>query len=319
MTGILKPYDGDKRKREYKEYLTQWSTKLGLLNKDKNIREEVILLEERTPEDYFKIIMYLGKLMPINDIVRNIVENVLVNEPLSTRGWYMNVYHLLRENKLSKIIMSWQMSSKPTMRLNIIRNTMNLPDSNYRKELMRNLRTKTVWNPRTMNVHKWIKYDKEYDKEYETVSWINSPKDLDIHKDNETKLYTTDQPTHFYRLLDHAFEEPPKKVHWTKFGESWVKSVSCSVYMPYRIKWELCRDCKFSKKFIEDNRKKITLKSYGMYKLSPLSPWIRIECGNRHYYRNKETDKKMKEEPLEGFSNVNITDIYYFDRNVPVI
>jgi len=30
------------------------------------------------------------------------------------------------------------------------------------------------------------------------------------------------------------------------------------------------------------------------------------------------TGKKMREEPLEGFSNVNIADIYYFDINVPI-
>ena len=105
---------GHKRKIEYKEYLTQWSLKLGLLNKDKNISEETVLFEERTPEDYYKIIMYLGKLLPINDIVRNIIENVLMNEPLSTREWYMNIYTILRESKISKFLMYWQMSIKPT-------------------------------------------------------------------------------------------------------------------------------------------------------------------------------------------------------------
>jgi len=114
MIGIFKPYDGDKRKREYKEYLTKWSIKLGLLNKDKNISEDSVLFEGRTPEDYYKIIMYFDKLLPINDIVRNIVEKVLMNEPLSTRGWYTSVYKILRETNLSKVLMAWQMSSKPT-------------------------------------------------------------------------------------------------------------------------------------------------------------------------------------------------------------
>ena len=315
MIGIIKPYDGDKRKREYKEYLTKWSLNLGLLNKDKNISEDSILFEERTPEDYYKIIMYLGKLMPINDIVRNIVESVLMNEPLSTRGWYTSVYKILRESKLSKVLMAWQMSSKPTRHgktyiRDIFMSSMNLPDSTYRKALMRNLRTKPVWNPRTMNVYSWINFDKEY----EPVSWINAPKESDICNDNDTKLYTPDQPTHYYRIVDHNFKEPPKKVHWTECGESWVKTTSYSVYTPYRIKWEICRDCKFSRDFIENNRKSLTLKRPDDYKITPISPWIRIECGNRFYYKNKETGKKMREEPLEGFSNVNITDIYYFDK-----
>jgi hypothetical protein len=319
MIGILKPYDGDKRKREYKEYLTQLSFNLGLLNKDKNICEESVLFEERTPEDYYKIIMYLDKLIPINDIVRNIIDNVLINEPLSTRGWHTNVYNLLRESNLSKVIMAWQMSSKPTRRgksyiRDIFMSSMNLPDSTYRKSLIKYLRTKTTFSPITTNLYTWI-----YSiKEYEPVSWIYSPKDLDIFEDNETKLYTPDQPTHYYRIVDHNFKEPPKNVHWTECGDSWVKNVSYSVYTPYRIKWELCRDCKFSKDFIENNRKKHTLKRLDKYKLTPLSPWIRIECGNRFYYKNKDTDKKMREEPLEGFSNVNITDIYYFDKNVPI-
>ena len=38
---------------------------------------------------------------------------------------------------------------------------MTLPDSTYRKALMRNLRTKPVWNPRNMNnVYSWINFDK---------------------------------------------------------------------------------------------------------------------------------------------------------------
>tara|TARA_B100000900_G_C20601884_1_gene726011 strand:- start:520 stop:1503 length:984 start_codon:yes stop_codon:yes gene_type:complete len=326
MIRIFKPYEGDKRTREYKEYLTQWSLKLGLLNKDKNVSEEPVLFEERTPEDYYKIIMYLDKLLPINDIVRNIVESVLMNEPLSNRTWYMNIYTILRESNLPKILMHWQVQNIPRFSTthervhirDIFKNSMNLPDSTYRKVLMRNLRTKPVWLPRTMNVYSWINFDKEY----EAVSWIDAPKDIDIYKDNnndnDTKLYTPDQPTHYYRIVDNNFKEPPKKVHWTECGESWVKSVSYSVYTPYRIRWELCRDCKFSRDFIENNRKSHTLKRPHDYKLTPISPWIRIECGNRFYYKNKETGKKMREEPLEGFSNVNISDIYYFDRNVPV-
>jgi len=323
MIRIFKPYDGDKRKHEYKEYLTQWSLKLGLLNKDKNISEETVLFEERTPEDYYKIIMYLDKLLPINDIVRNIVENVIMNESLSTRGWYVNVYNLLRESNLSKTLMYWQMSNKPTRHgkayiRDIFRSSMNLPDSTYRKALMRNLRTKPVYNPRTINIQNWINSDKEY----EAVSWIDTPKDSDIYKDNDndnnTKLYTPNQSTHYYRIVDHNFKEPPKKVNWTECGDSWVKNVSHSVYTPYKIKWELCRDCKFSRDFIENNRKALTLKRPDNYKLTPQSSWIRIECGNRFYYKNKETGKKTREEPLEGFSNVNIADIYYFDRNVPI-
>tara|TARA_B000000557_G_scaffold166140_1_gene134973 strand:+ start:1775 stop:2740 length:966 start_codon:yes stop_codon:yes gene_type:complete len=319
MIRIFKPYEGDKRTREYKEYLTQWSLKLGLLNKDKNISEEIVLFEERTPEDYYKIIMYLDKLLPINDIVRNIVENVLMNESLSTRGWYVNVYNLLRESNLSKILMYWQVSNKPTRHgksyiRDIFISSMNLPDSTYRKALMRNLRTKPVYNPRTINIQNWINSDKEY----EPVPWIDAPKGSDIYKDNDTKLYTPDQPTHYYRIVDHNFKEPPKKVHWTECGESWVKTTSFSVYTPYKIKWEICRDCKFSRDFIENNRKALTLKRPDDYKLTPISPWIRIECGNRFYYKNKDTGEKMREEPLEGFSNVNIADIYYFDRNVPI-
>lgn len=322
MIRIFKTYDGDKRTREYKEYLTQWSLKLGLLNKDKNVSEESVLSEERTPEDYYKIIMYLDKLIPINDIVRNIIEKVHMNEPLSTRGWYMNIYNLLRESNLSKFLMHWQVQNLPRFsttqeRVHIrdmFRNSMNLPDSTYRKALMRNLRTKPVWNPRTMNVYSWINFDKEY----EPIPWIDSPKESDIYNDNDTKLYTPDQPTHYYRIVDHNFKEPPKKVHWTECGESWVKTTSISVYTPYKIKWEICRDCKFSRDFIENNRKSLTLKRPDDYKITPISPWIRIECGNRFYYKNKETGKKMREEPLEGFSNVNIADIYYFDRNVPI-
>jgi hypothetical protein len=320
MIRIFKPYDGDKRKREYKEYLTKWSLKLGLLNKDKNISEEVVLSEERTLKDYYKIIMYLDKLIPINDILRNIVESVLINEPLSTRGWHTSVYKILRESKLSQFFTLWQVQNLSRFSTthervhirDIFKNSVSLPDSTYRKALMRNLRTKPLWNPRTMNVHNWINFDKEY----EAVSWIDSPKDSDIYNDNDdnTKLYTPDQPTHYYRIVDHNFKEPPKKVHWTECGESWVKSVSYSVYTPYKIKWELCRDCKFSRDFIENNRKAITLKRLDDYKLTPISPWIRIECGNRFYYKNKETGKKMREEPPEGFSNVNISDIYYFDK-----
>jgi len=322
MIRIFESYDGDKRKRDYKEYLTNWSLTLGLLNNDKNISEESVLLEERTHEDYYKIIMYLDKLIPLNDIVRQIIENVHMNEPLSTRGWYTSIYKILRESNISKIIMAWQVSNKPTRHgksyiRDIFMSSMNLPDSTYRKALMRNLRTKPVWNPRTMSVYKWIEFDKVYDP----VSWIDSPKDLDIYKDNDndnnTKLYTPDQPTHYYRIVDHNFKEPPKKVHWTECGDSWVKNVSYSVYTPYKIKWELCRDCKFSREFIENNRKELTLKRPHDYKLTPTSPWIRIECGNRFYYKNKETGKKTREEQLEGFSNVNITDIYYFDKNVP--
>ena len=211
MIRIFKPYEGDKRTREYKEYLTQWSLKLGLLNKDKNVSEEPVLFEERTPEDYYKIIMYLDKLLPINDIVRNIVESVLMNEPLSNRTWYMNIYTILRESNLSKFLMHWQVQNLPRFSTthervhirDIFKNSMNLPDSAYRKVLMRNLRTKPVWLPRTMNVYSWINFDKEY----EAVSWIDSPKDIDIYKDNnndnDTKLYTPDQPTHYYRLVDH--------------------------------------------------------------------------------------------------------------------
>jgi len=325
MIRIFKPYDGDKRKREYKEHLTQWSLKLGLLNKDKNVSEEVVLSEERTLKDYYKIIMYLDKLIPINDIVRNIVENVYMNEPLSTRGWHTSVYKILRESKLSHFHTIWHVQNIPRYSTtqerihirDIFKNSVNLPDSTYRKALMRNLRTKPVWNPRTMNVHNWINFNKEY----EPIPWIDSPKDSDVYNDNDdnTKLYTPDQPTHYYRIVDHNFKEPPKKVHWSECGESWVKTISYSVYTPYRIKWELCRDCKFSRDFIENNRKALTLKRLDDYKLTPISPWIRIECGNRFYYKNKETGKKMREEPLEGFSNVNITDIYYFDKNIPVI
>ena len=76
MNRIFESYDGDKRKRDYKEYLTNWSLTLGLLNNDKNVSEESVLIEERTHEDYYKIIMYLGKIIPISDIVRNIVENL---------------------------------------------------------------------------------------------------------------------------------------------------------------------------------------------------------------------------------------------------
>ena len=325
MIRIFKPYDGDKRKIEYKEYLTHWSLKLGLLNKDKNVSEETVLFEERTPEDYYKIIMYLGKIIPISDIVRNIVEDVIINEPLSNRMWYMNVYNILRESNLPKILMYWQVSNKPTRHgksyiRDIFRNSMNLPDSTYKKSLLRYLRTKPVWNPRTMNVYSWIKFDKEY----EPIPWIDSPKDIDTEEDkdkdkeNNTKLYTPDQPTHYYRIVDHNFKEPPKKVHWSECGESWVKTTSFSVYTPYKIKWEICRDCKFSRDFIENNRKSLTLKRPDDYKLTPISPWIRIECGNRFYYKNKETGKKMREEPLEGFSNVNIADIYYFDKEYPL-
>lgn len=320
MNHIFKPYDGDKRKLEYKEYLTQWSIKLGILNKDKNISDEPVLFEERTLEDYYKIIMYLDKIIPISDIVRNIVEDVIINEPLSTRGWYMNVYNLLRESNLSKVIMKWHVNNSKYSERHIIKSlfkySINLPHSTYKKSLMRYFRTKPVWSPKTMNVYSWIASDKEY----EAVSWIDSPKDLDTEEDKDnTKLYTPDQPTHYYRIVDHNFKEPPKKVHWSECGESWVKTTSYSVYTPYKIKWELCRDCKFSRDFIENNRKALTLKRPDDYKITPLSPWIRIECGNRFYYKNKETGKKMREEPLEGFSNVNITDIYYFDRNIPVI
>ena len=180
------------------------------------------------------------------------------------------------------------------------------------KSINENLRTKPVWNPRTI-VFTWINFDKE-----EPVPWINAPKDSDICNDNDTKLYTPDQPTYYYRIVDHNFKEPPKKVHWTECGESWVKTTSFSVYTPYKIKWEICRDCKFSRDFIENNRKALTLKRPDDYKITPISPWIRIECGNRFYYKNKDTGEKMREEPLEGFSNVNIADIYYFDRNVPI-
>ena len=323
MNRIFKPYDGDKRKLEYKEYLTLWSIKLGLLNKDKNISKELILFDERTLEDYYKIIMYLDKIIPISDIVRNIVEDVIINEPLSTRGWYISVYNLLRESNLSKVFMKWHINnSKYSERDNIkslFKYSMNLPHSTYKKSLMRYFRTKPVWNPRTMNVYSWVASDKEY----EAVSWIDSPKDSNAEEDKDnddnTKLYTPDQPTHYYRIVDHNFKEPAKKVHWTECGESWVKTTSFSVYTPYKIKWEICRDCKFSRDFIENNRKALTLKRPDDYKITPLSPWIRIECGNRFYYKNKETGKKMREEPLEGFSNVNIADIYYFDKEYPLI
>jgi len=320
MNRIFKPYDGDKRKNEYKEYLTLWSIKLGLLNKDKNVSKELVLFDERTLEDYYMIIMYLGKIIPISDIVRNIVEDVIINEPLSTRGWYISVYNLLRESNLSKVFMKWHINnSNYSERHNIkslFKYSMNLPHSTYKKSLMRYFRTKPVWNPRTMNVYSWIAFDKEY----EAVSWIDSPKDLDIYKDNDndTKLYTPDQPTHYYRIVDHNFKEPPKKVHWNECGESWVKTTSYSVYTPYKIKWELCRDCKFSRDFIENNRKALTLKRPDDYKITSLSPWIRIECGNRFYYKNKETGKKIREEPQEGISNVNISDIYYFDTEYPL-
>ena len=315
MIRLYKPYEGDKRRNGYRVYLNQWSLKLGLLNKNKNISEEIVLSEERTLEDYYKIIMYLSRLLPVDDIIRLIVENIHINEPLSTRGWYTSIYDILRESKISKVLIEWQMSVKPTKRSKsyirkLFLSSMNLPNSNYKKQLMRYLKTKPTYNPRTMNVHSWIKLDKEY----EAVSWIDSPKVLN----KESTIYTPHHSTDCYsRVLDHTFTES-KRVNWRESGESWIKKINYIVYTPYRIKWELCKDCKFSREFIEKKRKALTLKRPHDYNFNPQSPWIRIECGNRYYYINKETHKKKKEEPLEGFSNVNITDIYYFDRNVPV-
>ena len=134
--------------------------------------------------------------------------------------------------------------------------------------------------------------------------------DVQIYKFNSS---------HYDRIMKSNPIYYPCKYHWTEniSNHGWVRERSLKIYVPYTIHWDSLRH-KWSNKFIETNRRKQTLKRY--VPLNPMSLWLRIECGNRYYYKNKESGKKVRELSKEtGFYDINITDIYYFDEQYPLM
>ena len=143
--------------------------------------------------------------------------------------------------------------------------------------------------------------------------WIQSP----VHWNTPTNLKLYKLPNgHYGRIVNHQPIIYPIKTNWTKDNEQgeWKRIRKILIYTPYSISWT--NKCKWSPEFIEENRRKLTLER--QISFNSESPWIRIECGNRFYYKNKKTKKQQRIEPDDGFCDINITDIYYFDTQYPI-
>ena len=278
---IYAGYHGDKRKKEYTEYLLRKSLALGILKKNdnENVIIEKVLQEQRTASDLCKIVMLLSVILPIPDLVIEVVAVTRLREALSTRAWYVSIYSLIRESKINRILSGVPLLAGEWLHCSVLRGCLEpIPQQ---------------------------------------------------HREESLYLHGAD---HYYRIIDHDFTEPTPEARWIKDeSDIWVRKLITRPYVPLAISWYRRRvdpcfgdqadmwECKFTFKFLEENRRKLTQKKYGVYKFSPKSPWIRIECGNRHYYRDKETRRKQRSEPSQGFSNVNIADIYYFDREYPIL
>ena len=304
---IYPRYAGNKRRKEYTEYILRESLTLGILkiNAKENVIIEKVLPEKRTPSDLYTIIMYLSVILPIPDLVRYVMDETILRESLSTRSWYISIYSLMRESKLTQTLNRWHNISAEGVVAHL---DSNLSVSARRKMVGSN-----------------------------NIQFLCLPTlprgclEPITHQNHEESLYSQG-PDHYYQIIDHEFTEPAPKIRWIKDNtDIWVRELAPRPYVPLAINWfrrsaDICFggqadmwECKFTLNFLEENRRKLTRKKYGVYKFSPKSPWIRIECGNRHYYRDMKTRRKKRSEPSQGFSNVNIADIYYFDREYPIL
>jgi hypothetical protein len=277
-------YKKDKRRSEYTDYIRENAFDLGLLNinSHETVMIKKILPEKRKTTDYYKIILCLQEFNINYDCIQQIIKTLIHREPLSTREWYMNMYDIVRESKVVPVFCSW-----------------------YGSQLGRFYTPKQRFNLLYDNKFEYFNCSKNI-----YITFPEKTEDIQIYKFNNS---------HYDRILNHKAIYYQDKYYWTKniTNHEWVRKKSLKIYVPYTISWDSLRH-KWSKEFIETNKRKLTLKRY--VSLNPLSKWLRIECGNRYYYHNKESGKNVRQISEEdGFYDINITDIYYFDEQYPIM
>lgn len=324
------PYTGSKNKKRYHEYIINTSTELGLLPVKNHsiVTISKPLLNKRTHKDLYNIIMYLSRILHIMDIVKDIVGIVVSNEPSSTREWYMGIYDIMHEKQTPLIFSNYLLLLRRAREglpfFSVPWTDISLPPGPFPR------------NQHETSVNAYLYYTlsarilKRHTNPHDPQSWIKSPCEP---LSSSTILYAPTEeddyiPEHYYRIVNHVPPQQEIRKYWKQNedtvscrGESpeWSRTILLIPYVPYKIQWNLLPDCKYSQEFIENNRNKMTEKKIGHYKFSPKSPWVRIECGNRFYYKHRYSSKKQRLEPKCGFSNINVADIYYFDTQYPLL
>jgi len=287
-------YSKDRRMRDYTDYIREKAFDLGMLsiNTHEPVTFKPVLEETRSQQDYYRIIYYLQQSNILNyDCIQTIIKLIKHREPISTREWYMGIYDIVRESKVVPVFCSWYNSD--------ILGRFATPLSMVRLTL---LNTLNLFKKNRAHIYS----DKQFNRDN---TWVQSPKEI-----TTVKKYKVSQ-CHYERILNHNPIIYPIKYNWvnTETGD-WVRNKKVRSYSPYAIKW---KNLKFSNQFIEVKRRNITKK-----RNSPLyknSHWLRIECGNRCYYEHKDTHKKQRDITEEGFYDIHITDIYYFDTQYPIL
>ena len=288
-------YSKDRRMRDYTDYIREKAFDLGMLsiNTNEPVTFKPVLEETRSQQDYYRIIYYLQQSNILNyDCIQTIIKLIKHREPISTREWYMGVYDVVRESKVIPVFCSWYHSG--------FLGRFTTPLSMYRLTLINSL-----------NLFKRNRDYCDSDKQFNhDITWIQSPKEI-----TTIQNYKFSQ-CHYERILNHNPIIYPIKYNWVRdcYGD-WVREKKLRSYIPYAIKWSI--NFKFPNQFIEIKRRNITKKRN--IPLHKNSPWLRIECGNRCYYEHKDTHKKQRDITEEGFYDIHITDIYYFDTQYPIL
>ena len=296
------PYTKDRRKSEYTDYIREKAHVLGMLTI--NTREPVTIIanlqDTRSNQDYYRLIFYLQKCTCLDyDCIQYIIKLIKKNEPLSTREWYMGVYDLVRESKSPQVFCSWY-------QWRYVGERFYTPISIMQLDIKNSLH---VTFKRYFNLNHFECVDKN-------ETWINSPKEIDTYPKHYKDIIKYKQNSHYDRILNHTPIEKNAEYKWNKDSNGeWKRTKKNHIYTPYTIRWT--EKHKWSQDFITKNRRKLTLRRLVLMNSS--SKWIKIECGNRYYYQNSETSIKTRQLPQEGFSNIHICDIYFFDTEYPVL
>lgn len=110
----------DRRRVEYKTFLEHKCKHLGIMNNysPNIIKINPILTYDRTINDYYKIHLYLSRLL-VNDCI-NIVMKYIINmkEP-TTLDWYKDLYDILRCRGINKMFNDRYKTDNPKPDLNI--------------------------------------------------------------------------------------------------------------------------------------------------------------------------------------------------------